>query len=426
MNKMNIKTKILLTFGSAAFLCLVFAGAVLFMAFSLKNAENDLNALNASVNRLLSAAAVFAALLPLIFIIMGVLLSGNLSKPLGFLADCISRIAETGNIFLDDDDYRHSKVLNKRGDEIGKISRSVGDMLAMFRDKIKTLGAIRDGDLTVKIVRRSDKDTIGSALVQMAENLNVMFGDIKNASLRVTEGAVKMDGGAKLLAGSSGEQAESVERLNRRVSGVAEQTSQKSDMAKSAASLSLSIKTLAEKGGGQMTEMTDAVNKINESSAAIGKVIKIIDDIAFQTNLLAINAGVEAARAGANGKGFAVVASEIRALAAKSQVAAHNIGDLIADSIERSKKGAEIAEETAASLREIVAGVAESSDLAEKIAELSESQARTIADINAEIDRISETVRQSSRTAEESARDSLEVSGQAGMLSQFIGKIKTF
>jgi len=411
MNKIKIKSKIMLAFGTAAFLCLAFAGAVLITAYSPKS--------------LMAVTAVFAVLLPLVFVIIGAALSNNLSKPLGFLADSISRIAESGNIFLNDDDYKHSKILNKRGDEIGKISRSVGDMLAMFREKIKTLGAIRDGDLTVEIARRSEKDTIGSALVQMAGNLNAMFGDIKSASLRVSEGAVKMDADARLLAECSAEQAQSIEQLNKRMDGVAEQTSKKSDMAKSSAALSQSIKTLAEKGGEQMSDMTAAVNKINESSAAISKVIKVIDDIALQTNLLAINAGVEAARAGQYGKGFAVVASEIRALAAKSQSAARNTGELIADSIERADKGARIAEETAASLREIVAGVSESSGLADKIAELSENQARTIADINAEIDRITGTVRESSRTAEESACDSLEISGQAEMLGQYIGKFKT-
>jgi len=425
MNKMKIRSKIFLAFGSAAFLCAAFAGTVLFMAFSLKNKETDITALDVAVNRLLTASAVFAVLLPVVFVTVGVILSGNLSKPLGFLADSISRIADSGNIYLEDEDYKHSKVLNKRGDEIGKISRSVGDMLAMFRDKIKTFNAVRDGDLTVRIDTRSAKDTIGAALIQMAGNLNSMFADIKDASLRVTEGAVKMDNSAKLLAESSVEQTSSVERLNRRMSGVAEQTSRQSDMAKSSASLSVSIKTIAEKGGEQMSEMTAAIDKINESATAIGKVIKIIDDIALQTNLLAINAGVEAARAGQQGKGFAVVASEIRALAAKSQEAARNTGELIADSIERSRVGAAIAEETAASLREIVAGVAESSDLAEKIAGLSESQAGTIADINSEIDRITETVRLNSRTAEESARDSLEISSQAEMLSRFIGRIKT-
>ncbi|MDR0223411.1 MAG: methyl-accepting chemotaxis protein [Oscillospiraceae bacterium] len=422
MNKMRIKTKIMLLFATAAVMCAGGAITALSLVSSAKNADAEKSVF--ALNALFAELCAFAVSLPIILIIFGLILSGNISKPLKFLADAISGIAETGNIFLDDYAYRQSKVLNARKDEIGEISRSVGDMLAMFREKIKSLNAVAGGDLTVDITVRSKDDTVGKAMISMVGSLNGMFSDIRFASESVAEGSFRMDAEARALAGGAAEQADSVRALSVTVADVAGQTSQNAEMAARSAALSRSIKTLAEKGEEQMAEMTSAVNRINKSGDAISKVIKIIDDIAFRTNILALNAGVEAARAGQHGKGFAVVASEIRSLAAKSQSAASDTGELISDSVEKARLGSKIAVETALSFRKIVESITESADLADKIADLSDRQASIIADVNGSIDKINESVRKNSQTADESARDSREVSRQSAILRESIGKFK--
>jgi methyl-accepting chemotaxis protein len=91
-----------------------------------------------------------------------------------------------------------------------------------------------------------------------------------------------------------------------------------------------------------MEELSAAVADIKESGQRIGSVIKIIDDIAFQTNILALNASVEAARAGVHGKGFAVVAEEVRNLAAKSADAAKESQKLISITVEKASAGAAV------------------------------------------------------------------------------------
>ncbi|MCL1806884.1 MAG: methyl-accepting chemotaxis protein [Oscillospiraceae bacterium] len=341
-----------------------------------------------------------------------------------FLADVIQNIAQTGNIFLDDDAYKLTKTLNKRKDEVGQLSRSVGDMLAMFRTKIASLKNVASGDLAAPVAKRSKDDTIGKALAGMVESLNGMFVEINTASALVSEGSNRLAGDAHTLAQGSVEQAEAVTELSRTVEGINEETTQNAEMARQAAALSDSIRLLAEESSGQMAGMTEAVRRVDEAGDKIRQVIKAIEDIAFQTNILALNASVEAARAGAHGKGFAVVAGEVRSLAAKSQKAAGESETLIADSAERAREGRRLADETASSLNEIVGSVSESARLTEEIAASSDRQAAAIAQINASIGQLRRAVGENSKTAADSADSSREVSGQSERLRELIGKFK--
>jgi methyl-accepting chemotaxis protein len=195
-------------------------------------------------------------------------------------------------------------------------------------------------------------------------------------------------------------------------------------MAGRAAKLADAIKIGAEKGSQQMSEMINAVNEINKASHSIGDVIKVIDDIAFQTNLLALNAAVEAARAGQHGKGFAVVAEEVRHLATKSAEAAKNTGELIVNSIKKAKFGAEIAQETAASLEEIVSGINESNQIIADIAKSSAEQSLGIGEINSGIDQVAHIVQQNNATAEQSAAVSKELTVQSNVLQELISQFK--
>ena len=162
------------------------------------------------------------------------------------------------------------------------------------------------------------------------------------------------------------------------------------------------------------------MQEINDSSNEISNIIKTIENIALQTNILALNSAVEASRAGEAGKGFAVVAKEVRELAGKSSDASKTTSELIERSIIAVEKGTKIANETAAQLATVVANANEIVETTNEIADAAQIQAKSVSHVQERIGQISSVVQTNSATAEQSAATSEELSEQAGLLKNLI------
>ena len=262
-----------------------------------------------------------------------------------------------------------------------------------------------------ELVRRTEE--ANRAEGELVSKIAATIPAFISASKQISDGAYS-------LAQGSTEQAASIERLSASISEIAQKSRTNTEIAETTVELADTMKENIEKGNQHMGEMIKAVGEINAASQAISKVIKTIDDIAFQTNILALNAAVEAARAGAAGKGFAVVAEEVRNLANKSAEAAKDTAGLFENSMEKAHLGADIADETAAYLTEIVSDINKSSQLIGEIAKASEEQSASIIHINEGIEQVSEIVQQNTATAEESAASSQEMSAQANSLEELI------
>ena len=327
-------------------------------------------------------------------------------------ADAIS----IGDIEIEDLDSGTDKTKN----EVILLERAFSRMLESFKQQAYILTRVAEGDYTSKVTIRSEKDVINLAIELMLDGTLNALQQVASAGIQVADGSKQIASGATILAQGSTEQAASVEQLSVTISEIAHKTKENAEKAGKAATLADSIKENAEKGNLQMSEMMTAVKEINEASQSIEKVIKVIDDIAFQTNILALNAAVEAARAGQHGKGFAVVAEEVRSLAAKSAEAAKDTGGLITNSIDKAELGSRIAEETAASLADIVEGINESTVIVSDIATSSDEQYVSINQINKGIEQVAHVVQQNSATAEQSAAASEEMSAQSAMLENLI------
>jgi methyl-accepting chemotaxis protein len=193
-------------------------------------------------------------------------------------------------------------------------------------------------------------------------------------------------------------------------------------MSKQALDLSENVGKDVDTSNSKMQEMSKAMEEIVIRSNEISKIIKTIDDIAFQTNILSLNAAIEAARAGQAGKGFAVVADEVGNLAKKSQEAAQNTALLIEQTIEAVQKGGEISAQTAEALRSVSMGAQKITNIVGDISAASADEANGIKQVTEGIDQISSVVQTNAATAQQSAAASEEMTRLAKNLTDDVGK----
>ena len=173
-----------------------------------------------------------------------------------------------------------------------------------------------------------------------------------------------------------------------------------------------------------MEVLMKAMAKINETSQKIVNIIAEIEDIASQTNLLSLNAAIEAARAGDAGKGFAVVADQIRNLADQSAKSAVNTRHLIEESINEVEVGNQAATRTSEVLMDVVNSIQAIADTSKILSEMTTQEAESIEQADQGITRISEVVQSNSATAEETSATSEELSAQAVGMDEIIGQFE--
>ena len=193
--------------------------------------------------------------------------------------------------------------------------------------------------------------------------------------------------------------------------------------AKQAATLALNTTDIACKGEQQLQSLIQSMSFISNDSKKIAEITTVIDDIAFQTRLLSLNAAVEAARAGEQGKGFAVVADAVRSLAERSADSAQNIANLINESVERIEKGAEQASLSGEILKEIVQSVKKVADLNSEISVASNEQTTGIAQIGKAMNQMDQLCQSNAAAAEESAEASEKLALQANVLVESVNDL---
>ncbi len=360
--------------------------------------------------------AIFGAL---VATIMGVMitffLTKNIMQQLGGEPAYIGRIAKSvaeGDLDISLDD-EHSSV---------GVFAEIKKMVISLQDKSKVAQEIAEGNLNVKVPLASDRDTLGKALQTMVNNLNEVLGEVDVAGGSIAAGSSQVSSSSQALAQGATQQAASLEEISSSLTELTSQVNLNAESADQARSLTTQVQNAAKKSREQMDKMISAMDEISESGQDIAVFIKTIDDIAAQTNLLALNAAIEAARAGEQGRGFAVVADEVRSLAARSAITAKETAKLILQSTEKAYHGNNIANETAESLQEIVESVNEASILVSQIANACSEQAQGAKYISAGVAEIDTVTQINAEAAENSASASEELSEQADSLRNMLNR----
>lgn len=314
--------------------------------------------------------------------------------------------------------------------EIGMLVASIHETKKELKNYIhdidSKLAQMAQGkmNLTIDTDYRGEFLPIQNALRQILDSLNLALSRINHTASQVSDESEQMASDAQILSAGAAEQASAIQELSANIqslSGQVTSTSQDADKARQASMDSAAQLTACSK---KMEQLTSAMSDISEASQKINGIIKTIEDISFQTNILAINASVEAARAGTYGRGFAVVADEVQSLANKSSVAAKDITKLIENSLELVQHGTTLSGDTTEALAIGVAGSKSTADLIQKIADSAQQQALSLEQLTGGVEQISDVVQTNTATAEKSAASASELHKQAEELKQSVQKFK--
>lgn len=318
-------------------------------------------------------------------------------------------------------------VEHKADDELGILSEAVNAMAdynsTIITDIKRTAESIAAQNLCVKPSGSYSGDFIPvkEALEKIVDSIRTVIGNIEAAGKQVSGGSEEMSRNSAVLSTAAEEESVTVSQLNGRLNAVYEEINSNATVAcEEANAASKECMELVTQGNEKMGDMLAAMNEINGTSSKIANIIKTIQDISEQTNILSINASIEAARVGAAGKGFAVVAGEVGKLAEKTAQAAKTTTSLIESSIKSVENGTVIANETAEMLGKIVEKTGATSKVVESIAEASTKQAESVKEVLVGMNSISTAVNQISDTARGCADSSEELAAQAVMLNSTV------
>lgn len=342
----------------------------------------------------------------------------------------VKELTDAAGIMYSGDMSAAKLVVYESEDELGALSEAMrgtmNNLDAYVKEISETLTQIAKGDLTKDFNEITDFlgdfASIKESFVYILKEFNITLTQIQEASRQVDTGSEEIAHAATDLSEGTGEQASAVEELTATITTVSEMAENSAKQTEIAYDEALRSVQVAEKERVQMQELQDEMHRIKEISGEIEAIIIAIEEIASQTSLLALNASIEAARAGDAGKGFAVVADQIGKLATDSAQAVVSTKDLIEKTVEEIEKGNRITEETAAAFENIIKEMQKFAATAKGVNENADSQAKVLGQVEDGIEQISLVTQQNAAASQESSAISEELAARATELDNLVEK----
>ncbi|USX24326.1 methyl-accepting chemotaxis protein [Oxalobacteraceae bacterium OTU3CINTB1] len=306
------------------------------------------------------------------------------------------------------------------------LENSVAAQAASDGAKIKRLLAsverAASGDLTSNIAVEGDEplDHLAEGISKMIADLRKVIGEVvasangfADASTTIADRSGGVANGTQALGATVEEMNASIDGLTNSIDIIAGNTSNADTLAKD-------TQREAEAGAKAVAKSIEAMDLINRSSEDIGEIVKVISEIANQTNMLAFNAAIEAARAGEHGLGFSVVADEVRKLAERSSQATKEISKLINESVKRVSAGSEISRQASDAFDKIVAGVAKTTMAISDISKATNEQLLTAREVSTAVQYIAEEAEKTAAACDSIARSTEGLNERAGDLNKTV------
>ncbi|WP_050466079.1 methyl-accepting chemotaxis protein [Herbaspirillum chlorophenolicum] len=255
-------------------------------------------------------------------------------------------------------------------------------------------------------VRKGDRSSILAAMHHMAGTLSHVVGELQARAGALSAVAGQLHDASLAIANATHEQAASIEETSTAMRTVSEAIYQNNEHSAQTA-------RIAEKSSTEALEGCRAVSSTVAAMRDVAASVRYIDDIAYRTNLLALNAGIEAGRAGIEGKGFAVIAAEVRKLAEHSQGAAQDVSTITGDSLQTAEEAGEL-------LNQLVPSIRHTAELVARISSTSQQQARDLAQINVAVEQFSGSLQYNADTSNRLSVTAQEMRVQAYGLLELV------
>lgn len=342
-------------------------------------------------NNLINGAMIVAGICTLAVLFISILvilrMARSISKP---VKNVTNRM-----LGLSDGDL-HTEVAHIRsGDELEIMTRTladtVGNVNRYISDIHQVLSGVADGNLQIEpqVQYKGDFTLIRNSLVTILASMNKTISGFRAAAARLAQMAEELSGQSGQLHQASLEQNQATEVLVDEVTHVKEQLAGVIQSSDQTHTMTSKITRKVQEANTQMDALSNAMSNISSNAQEITSIAKAIDNIAFQTNILALNASVEAARAGSAGRGFAIVAEEVKELAGKSAQAAQNAMAIVTNTKAVIQEGVELNASTAESLQAIYGVSTEISEISDQLVAAVQGQENALISMEERIATIS-------------------------------------